>query len=122
MASHNQLGKKGEDLAVDFLKKNGYQILERNWRSGQEEIDIIASKGYETVVFIEVKTRSTSYFGYPEAAVRKEKQQHLLEAANAYLEVKNWDSEIRFDILAIIFSGDQCEDIYHIQDAIVPFS
>lgn len=120
MADHNELGKKGETLAKEYLAEKGYEILEQNWRSGHVEIDIIAKEANGPVIFIEVKTRKTDFFGYPEAAVNKDKQKHLLNAANAYIESQAMDDEIRFDILSIIYSGQECKEIYHIQDAITP--
>lgn len=75
---HNKLlGIEGEDFAVTFLKKLGWQILERNWRNKKAELDIIAKDG-EILVFVEVKTRSTNYFGPPEWAVTEKKSVCLL--------------------------------------------
>ena len=65
MAIHNELGKKGEQLAVDFLQKKGYTILDRNWRFKKAEVDIIAQKE-QILAIVEVKTRSSNYFGNPQ--------------------------------------------------------
>ena len=118
MAEHNQLGVSGEQLAVGFLTKNNYQILETNWRKGQLEIDIIAKKD-DTLVVVEVKTRSTRYFGEPEEFVNKTKQKNLVKAANSYIFDKDLDVEVRFDIISVLFKGDQ-HQIYHIEDAFYP--
>ncbi|MDP1852821.1 MAG: YraN family protein [Candidatus Omnitrophota bacterium] len=100
---HNiALGKAGEDEAVNFLKKKGYKILERNWRLKRfGEIDIIA-KDRNVFCFIEVKTRVTSFFGQPYEAVDKNKQFKLSVLAISYLKSKNlMDSAARFDIVSI---------------------
>ena len=68
MAAHNELGKWGEDLATAYLEQKGYTIVERDWKSGRRDIDIIAIDG-NTVVFVEVKTRKNSVFGEPEEAI-----------------------------------------------------
>lgn len=96
------LGKTGEDEAVNFLKKKGYKILERNWRLERfGEIDIIA-KDKSVFCFIEVKTRATSFFGQPYEAVDKNKQFKLSGLAISYLKSKNlMDSAARFDIVSI---------------------
>lgn len=119
MAEHNETGKKGEDLANDYLLEKGYTVLERNWRFGQEEIDIIALKKNMLVV-VEVKTRFSSTFGEPETFVTKQKQKHLIKAANAYIERKNLDYEVRFDIISII-TGNNQHKINHLEDAFSPF-
>jgi putative endonuclease len=118
MAEHNETGKKGEELAVNFLKKKGYKILETNWRLGGNEIDIIAMDG-DFLVVAEVKTRTSNTFGEPEIAVTKEKQKALIRAANAYVRIKQIDKETRFDIVSIILVKDK-EQIHHIEDAFYP--
>src|ERR1035438_6029055 len=101
MAEHNETGKKGEEIAVKFLKNKGYKILETNWRLGRNEIDIIAVDG-KLIVVAEVKTRQSNQFGDPEMAVTREKQKALVRAANAYVRSKQLDMEVRFDIISII--------------------
>lgn len=118
MAEHNDLGQKGEQLACDFLRKKGYQILETNWYHGKAEIDIIAEND-EFVVIVEVKTRSTNYFGEPEVFVDRQKQRHLIKAANAYALQHDIDKEIRFDIIAVLMGGN-AHKIHHIDDAFYP--
>lgn len=112
-------GDKGESLAMKYLNNKGYFILEKNWRFKRYEIDIIATIE-KTLVFIEVKTRHTEYFGYPEKAVNKQKQRFLSEAAKDYLESKDFDYENRFDIISIIL-GNKETQIEHIEDAFYPF-
>ncbi len=117
MAEHNTTGVKGEELAVQFLKNNGYTVLETNWRHKNLEADIIATiKG--VMVVAEVKTRTSNFFGEPETFVNKQKQQNLKNAANSYIEQKQLDLEVRFDIIAVTTgkSGEQTK-INHIEDA-----
>lgn len=117
MASHHELGKKGEQLAVAFLRQKQYDILHCNWTSGRKEIDIIARQG-GTVVFIEVKTRSTQYFGMPEDAVHYRKEASLQQVADRYLEQHGLQPEaIRFDIISITFTAAGLQEILHLEDA-----
>jgi putative endonuclease len=120
MADHIKTGSKGEKLATEFLENKGYKILEKNWRSGRFEIDIIA-EDKNILVFIEVKTRTTDYYGYPEESVNKTKQEHILQAAEDYVFQHNINKEIRFDIVSIIINGS-IQKIYHVVDAIAPYS
>lgn len=100
MAAHNELGKLGEDLAVEYLEKNGYKILDTNWRFQKAEIDIIAQIE-DTLAIVEVKTRSSIAFGLPQDFVNQKKIQLLLKAVNAYVNQKDLDVNVRFDIIAI---------------------
>ena len=123
MAEHNELGKKGEDLAVEFLLQNDYTILERNWTFLKAEIDIIAKKENFLAV-IEVKTRSTLDFGSPQDFVKPKKIQLLIKAVNAYINdrEKDFDDtlEIRFDIIAI-HKSEETFAIEHLTDAFYHF-
>jgi putative endonuclease len=114
----NELGQKGEQAAAEYLVAEGYEILDRNWRFGKDEIDIIAEKG-NFIVIVEVKTRSTAYFGEPEEAVDKQKRRFLIRAANHYVNQKAIDIEVRFDIVAVIFEQGR-QTIRHIEDAFYP--
>ena len=118
MAEHNILGKKGEDLAADFLVKNGYEILERNWRTGRDDIDIIARKD-NLLIIVEVKTRSTDYYGEPEEAVTTKKQMFLVRATDKYVNENEIDDQIRYDIISIILKSGS-HTINHIEDAFYP--
>lgn len=117
MAEHNDKGLKGEELAVSFLKKNGYTVLETNWRHRNLEADIIAvSQGI--MVVAEVKTRSSNFFGEPETFVNKQKQKNLRSAANAYIQSKQLDMEVRFDIISVnLGKGQEEAKINHIENA-----
>ena len=120
MADHNQLGEKGESLAVQLLRKKGYSILAENWRSGRNELDIVALIG-GTIVFAEVKTRSTAFFGDPSEAVSIAKQKRIIQAANDYLEQHEIDLEARFDVISIVASSNQ-QMIDHMEDAFHPLA
>lgn len=117
MASHHELGKKGEQLAVSFLRQKQYEILHCNWTWGRREIDIVARQG-DTIVFVEVKTRSSQSFGMPEEAVHHRKAEHLLLAADRYLEQYDLQpSAIRFDIISITATAAGPQEIVHLEDA-----
>ena len=118
MSDHNELGKRGEQLAREYLIKKGYKILAFNWRYRKEELDIIAQTN-NTIVFVEVKTRSSSYFESPEQAVTLKKQKFLINAANEYIQSNNIEMEARFDIIAIICNS-KCNQINHIENAFYP--
>lgn len=118
MAHHNKLGKRGEDIAVDLLLGKGYTILNRNWIGNRHEIDIIASTA-DLLIFIEVKTRSTSQWGEPEVAISETKIKRMVTAADYYLFEKEIDLPVRFDIISIIVNKTQTE-ITHIEDAFRP--
>jgi len=119
MAEHNQLGKKGEELAVNFLIENDYSIMERNYRYQKAEVDIIAKKG-DFLAVIEVKTRSTINFGNPQDFVKPKQIQRLVKAINQYVETNNLDMEVRFDIVAIVKTGNTFE-IEHLENAFYHF-
>ena len=123
MAEHNELGKKGENLAVEYLEQNGYEILDRNWVFQKAEIDIIAQKD-KYLAIIEVKTRSSLDFGSPQDFVKPKKIQLLTKAVNAYINYREKDFEddieIRFDIIAILKKGETFA-IEHLTDAFYHF-
>ena len=119
MAQHNELGKKGEQLAIDFLIKNNYKILEKNYRYLKAEVDIIAQKN-NVLAAIEVKTRSTDYFGNPQDFVNPKKIKLLLSAIDYYVTEKNLDVDVRFDIIAIIHQKNE-NKIEHLKDAFLHF-
>ena len=111
-------GEKGEQMAADYLRSKGYQILETNWRMGHLEVDIIAI-GANMLVFVEVKTRATNAFGEPEVFVDLAKQRHLIRAANIYIGKNGIDKEVRFDIISVILN-EGVKSIKHIEDAFKP--
>ena len=119
MAQHNDLGKKGEQLAVDFLQQKGFTILERNYRFQKAEVDIIIQKE-NLICAVEVKTRSTPEFGNPQDFVKPKQIQQLVKVMDFYINENNLDVELRFDIVAIIKNkfGTQIE---HLEDAFLYF-
>ncbi len=119
MAEHNELGQLGEELAVAYLQKNGYEILETNWVFQKAEIDILAQKD-NTLAVVEVKTRSSTDFGLPQDFVKPKKIQLLVKAVNAYVTEKDLDIEVRFDIIAINKKGQEFV-IEHLTDAFFHF-
>jgi putative endonuclease len=119
MAEHNELGKLGEELAVEFLEQNGYDILETNWTFQKAEIDIIAQKD-STLAVIEVKTRSSIAFGLPQDFVKPKKIQLLVKAVNEYIVSNDLDVDVRFDIIAIN-KDDNTYKIEHFEDAFYHF-
>ena len=120
MAEHIQTGIDGEKLSASYLKKNGYEILERNWRFKHAEIDIIARKN-DMLIVAEVKTRKSNFFGEPEEFVNRQKQKLLINAANAYVEKKDLDLEVRFDIVSVLVTGKN-HRINHLEDAFSPIA
>lgn len=119
MAEHNELGKLGEEMAVEFLQKEDYTILETNWTFQKAEIDIIAKKG-DILAIIEVKTRSSLDFGLPQDFVKPKKIQLLIKAVDAFVNERNLDIEVRFDIIAIHKEGKSFV-IEHLIDAFYHF-
>lgn len=101
MAEHNELGKKGEELAVAHLEQKGYVILETNYTFQKAEIDIIAQKN-NVLVIVEVKTRASDVFGLPQEFVKPSKIKLLVKAANEYVEQNNSNLEVRFDIISVL--------------------
>jgi putative endonuclease len=119
MAEHNELGQLGEDLAVDFLRTNGYEIIDRNWRFQKAEVDIIARKK-DVLAVVEVKTRSSLEFGLPQDFVNQKKIQLLVKAINEYVVSKDLDVTVRFDIIAIHYTKTNI-NIEHIEEAFYYF-
>lgn len=117
MAEHNITGKKGEEMAVDFLEANGYSVLETNWRFKNLEADIIALKD-KTLVIAEVKTRNSNFFGEPESFVTKQKQKNLIKTAHEYIIRNGLDLEVRFDIISIVLNNSKA--VKHIESAFYP--
>ena len=119
MARHNDLGKWGEGVAADYLEQQGYSILERGWRSGHKDIDLIAFK-QGILAFVEVKTRKNNAYIQPQQAVDRHKIKLLMTAANRYICNNNIDAEIRFDIVAITGTDYSNYKIEHIEHAFLP--
>lgn len=121
MAEHNELGKWGEDEAALYLEDEGYIIVDRNWKIGRRDLDILAlSPDGSTLVVVEVKTRADEDYLQPEEAVNRGKMRNLAIAANAYVKECHIDKELRFDIIAIVGKGRQVMSIEHLRDAFNP--
>lgn len=101
-----ELGKIGEEKAIEFLKKNGYKIIEKNYRTKIGEIDIIAKRKKE-IIFIEVKTRSSDEFGLPEEAVNEIKLRKIEKVALTYLNSKKINLPFKFEVLSLIKIGNE---------------
>ena len=102
MVAHIDFGKKGEELAAEWLTGKGYEILQRNWRYGRYEVDIIAR--YEDVChFIEVKAGRAGIYGQPEERVSKNKMRNMMRAATAWLYEFPGHKKVQYDVLAITF-------------------
>jgi putative endonuclease len=119
MAKHIETGQKGEEIALSFLKNKNWEILETNWRYSRAEIDIIA-KDLDTLVFVEVKTRSSDFFGTPDAFVDKKKELFMADAASVYMEKIGHDWEIRFDVISVLMNEKDRFQIQHFKDAFFP--
>jgi len=107
MYTNQEIGELGEKLAKKFLEERDYEIICRNFKSREGEIDIIAKDEENTIVFVEVKTRTTTQYGEPSEAVNQTKKDHILKTAKYYLySNKITESNIRFDIIEVfIFKG-----------------
>ncbi len=127
MASHNDLGKEGEELAIRWLQEKGYTIIDHNWRYSRNEIDIVATKPRGDTVrqnfgqriflhFIEVKARNFSRFGHPEISVTKKKFKRLQKAAHEYLFRHPGYPWIQYDILAITLYKHREPEYFLIED------
>lgn len=117
LAPHTAVGRRGEDLAHRYLRTAGYTVVARNYRpgGGQTEVDLVARDG-DTVVFVEVKSRTTDEFGSPDRAVGAEKRKHIVRAARAYATRAGIEwSQVRFDVISIVFSNPP--SLVHQKDA-----
>ncbi len=111
-------GKQGENLAVEYLLEEGYEILERNWRFKHTEVDIIA-RDRDQLVIAEVKTRTGNSWGEPYTAVDFRKQRSLIFAAERYIFSHNLDLDVRFDIVSIIIDHSRTV-VEHVKEAFHP--
>ncbi len=119
MSHRTTLGRRGEDIAVEFLCERGYQIVARNWRCREGELDVIA-RDEDTLVVVEVRTRRGTRFGSPEESITPAKQEHLIAAAQSYLQEAGFEeADWRIDVIAIeIGPAGQIKRLNHIQSAV----
>ena len=115
MAKHNHTGTEGEKMGAEYLIKTGYVIIEKNWRHGRWEVDIIAIRK-DTLHFIEIKTRRSKKFGLPEEKVGRKKIENLINAAEQYLYVHPQWKRIQFDILSVFMPGNLPVEYFFIED------
>ncbi len=117
MISNSKIGQRGEEIAVKYLLRCHFEILETNWRYKRAEIDIIARKD-NMLIFVEVKTRQYTYYGEPSEFVTEKKETLVMDAAQRYMEAIDYNWEVRFDIISVILtkSGD-CKKLDHFEDA-----
>ena len=114
MSKNNELGLEGEQLAADYLRNNGYEILVMNYRHKRSEIDIISAKG-DLLVFVEVKVRTNTNYGLPENFVDEKKSQNVMKGADQYSKEIDWQGNIRFDIISIVKKKET--ELEHFEDA-----
>ena len=119
MYEAHKTGATGEELAVQYLERKGYRILERNWRWRRCEIDIIALKK-ELLVIVEVKSRTNTSFGMPESFVTLAQWNNIAAAAGTYMAANGFDWEVRFDIVAITLTETYGCRIDHFRDVFFP--
>ncbi len=115
MSDKIKKGKEGEALAADFLMGKGFEITERNYRHKRSEIDLIVKKN-NWLIFVEVKMRSSDAYGYPEDFVDYKKAKNIIDGAEEYIYQKNWQGNVRYDIISILDQHGQ-KEIVHIEDA-----
>lgn len=119
MAKNNEIGLQGEQIAVNHLKLNGYEILHQNWRFSKAEIDIIAKKD-DHLIFVEVKTRSYVYFGQPSEWVSGQKERLMIDAAIVFMNSIGYEWKFRFDIISVVLAKDGEFKLEHVEDAFFP--
>lgn len=119
MAAHNELGKWGEDKAAEYLERKGFRIIERDWRIGHRDLDIVAIDS-DMLVFVEVRTRRNNTFVEPEQTIDLKKMRSLKYAATAYLKMHRTDFDIRFDIVTVVGTNNDNCVINHIEEAFNP--
>ena len=117
MTPLRQKGDTGEEAAVCLLEQKGWKIAARNWRCKYGELDIVAWDTDDTLVFVEVKTRSSERFGGPEAALNFRKRTRVIRSAAAYMEATGYEWKIRFDVVAVIQKDGKVKEIRHLEDA-----
>lgn len=118
MAKHNETGKKGEAIAIEFLTNKGYAILNTNWIFEKKELDIVAEKD-DFLVIVEVKTRTSDYFELPKQAVSASKIRNIVSATHEYILQYDIKKEVRFDIISIVLYPKH-HTLEHIEDAFFP--
>ncbi|MFN8205854.1 MAG: YraN family protein [Bacteroidales bacterium] len=114
----DKLGKKAEDITLRELEDRGYQLLDRNWQFGHKELDLVMLDGDELVV-VEVKSLRSVVYGNPIDHVNQKKERNIIDAADAYIIEKDLNNPVRFDVVEVVFSGEEYI-INHIPGAFTP--
>ncbi|MBQ8047519.1 MAG: YraN family protein [Prevotella sp.] len=115
MARHNEIGKWGEDVAAAFLQEKGYAIVERDWRSGHRDLDLVARDG-DRMVFVEVKTRQDGSYASPAYTLNQRKLSNVAQAIHHYIHTKNIVEDFRVDIIIVAGSPGKTPEITHLED------
>ena len=118
MTDKQNTGKAGEQIAADYLRNNGFNILHINWRQGQKELDIVAEKNNRLHV-VEVRSLKSNFFMEPYQSINKAKQRCLIAAANAYIQRYRLTIEVQIDVISIVFSGEE-HTLEYLPNAIYP--
>ena len=118
MAKHNLLGQKGEDIAARYLEQKGYTVQDRNWHCGHKDLDLVVTKD-DTIVFVEVKTRTSTDWGDPHDFIDDRKIRRIVNSADAYLRFNQVDMDVRFDIVSIVAESGVFK-VEHIEQAFFP--
>lgn len=116
MTSQTRSGTQGEQVAANYLLSKGYQIIERNYRYKRSEVDLVVRKN-ACLVFVEVKTRTTSRYGFPETFVSNRKRETISTGARRYVEEANWEGNMRFDVVAVMMKKGLVKEVAHFEDA-----
>ena len=116
MAEHNELGKKGEQVAADFLQEKGYKIIARNWHFKHKEVDIFAFD-HDCLVVVEVRARTSSGWEHPRESITPAKVRFLVHATEEFVQKNLIENKIRFDVVTVIPIDDDKWDIEHIKNA-----
>jgi len=119
MASHNDLGRWGEEVAAEYLQAKGFRIVARDWKDGHRDLDIVAVDS-DMLVVVEVKTRRNNMFAEPEQAVDRRKIRSLCTAANKYVKICGINLPVRFDVVTVTGTPETGCEINHVEDAFLP--
>lgn len=120
VSKHIIIGQKGEQIACEIMEAKGFKIIQRNWKMGHLEMDIIAGNKTD-IIFVEVKTRTSTFGGQPEEAVDLLKRKRMVAAANAYIKYYQEERRPRFDIIGILLNNaGEIEKITHLENAFIP--
>jgi len=118
--NHIELGQRGEEIAVNYLVNKGFDIIERNYKWKNSEVDIICKKN-NLLIVVEVKTRNSIALGEPYLSVTRSKQKQIIKVTNRFIELNDVQEEVQFDVISIILNQHQTK-IEHIENAFYPIA